>query len=402
MIIPIDRQNDVPRITENGKLVYSEKSDTLYIRTLKEGTKAIGGNTSIVETDPVFQAWLATPPNISIFTNDEGYLTSFSETDPIFSLWQSTYDNHTDWDTAYGWGNHASAGYTPQTRNITINGTTQDLSSDRTWTIATRGLGGSLLFTFDSSTTASDPTSGKLRFNNSTPASITQMYISDTSGEGLNLTDVINNLSTGQQLLIRQQDDATKAIVVEVSSTVTDNGSWFTVPITYKSVGTGGLPNNNKDLAVAKMGGSFSETDPVFTTWLGTNPFSSYLTSATAAATYQPIGSYLTTQKGAFGLTLSGTLTTGSKGYVILPYNCTITKWYITADVSGSIVIDIKKSGVSIVGAGNKPTLSTASNNSASISGWTTSSLVDGDVLEFNVDSVATVTKVTLTIKITI
>lgn len=34
MIIPIDRQNGVPRITENGKIVYSEKSDTLYIRTL--------------------------------------------------------------------------------------------------------------------------------------------------------------------------------------------------------------------------------------------------------------------------------------------------------------------------------------------------------------------------------
>ncbi len=44
MIIQINRQNDVPKITEPGKLVYSEKSDTLFIRTLKEGTKAIGGN----------------------------------------------------------------------------------------------------------------------------------------------------------------------------------------------------------------------------------------------------------------------------------------------------------------------------------------------------------------------
>lgn len=72
MIIQIDRQNDVPKITEPGKLVYSEKSDTLFIRTLKEGTKAIGGNTSIVETDPIFQAWLATPPNLSEFNNDIG------------------------------------------------------------------------------------------------------------------------------------------------------------------------------------------------------------------------------------------------------------------------------------------------------------------------------------------
>ena len=39
----------------------------------------------------------------------EGYLTE--ETDPVFGTWQSTYDNHGNWDTAYGWGNHASAGY---------------------------------------------------------------------------------------------------------------------------------------------------------------------------------------------------------------------------------------------------------------------------------------------------
>ena len=34
--------NDVPRITENGKLVYSEKSDTLYIRNLKRRYKGNG------------------------------------------------------------------------------------------------------------------------------------------------------------------------------------------------------------------------------------------------------------------------------------------------------------------------------------------------------------------------
>ena len=313
MIIPIDRQNDVPRITENGKLVYSEKSDTLYIRTLKEGTKAIGGNTSIVETDPVFTAWLATPPNVSIFTNDAGYLTSFSETDPIFSLWQSNYDNHTDWDTAYGWGNHASAGYLT--------------SYTETDPVFTTWLGTNPFSSYLTSATAAST-------YYPIPVGTTAQYIRG-------------------------------------------NGSLATFPTTVSS-----FTNDSAYITASAL--------------------SPYLTSATAAATYQPIGSYLTTQKGAFGLTLSGTLTTGSKGYVILPYNCTVTKWYITADVSGSIVIDVKKSGVSIVGAGNKPTLSGVSNNSANISGWTTSSLVDGDVLEFNVDSVATVTKVTLTIKITI
>ncbi len=31
--------------------------------------------TSYTETDPIFNAWLATPPNVSVFTNDAGYIT---------------------------------------------------------------------------------------------------------------------------------------------------------------------------------------------------------------------------------------------------------------------------------------------------------------------------------------
>lgn len=43
--------------------------------------------------------------------------------------------NKTNWDTAYGWGNHALAGYVPQGRTITINGVGYDLSANRSWTI---------------------------------------------------------------------------------------------------------------------------------------------------------------------------------------------------------------------------------------------------------------------------
>ena len=41
------------------------------------------------------------------------YLTSYTETDPIYtaSSWYSTTNNATNWNTAYSWGNHASAGY---------------------------------------------------------------------------------------------------------------------------------------------------------------------------------------------------------------------------------------------------------------------------------------------------
>ena len=68
----------------------------------------------LTETDPIFTAWLATSPNISSFTNDVGYLTSFSELDPIFTASPSfsiTNTNITNWNTAYGWGDHQLGGY---------------------------------------------------------------------------------------------------------------------------------------------------------------------------------------------------------------------------------------------------------------------------------------------------
>lgn len=69
------------------------------------------------------------------------------------SAWGTSITNNSaNWNTAYGWGNHASAGYltginssqvttalgfTPVTnaRTITINGTSYDLSANRSWTI---------------------------------------------------------------------------------------------------------------------------------------------------------------------------------------------------------------------------------------------------------------------------
>jgi hypothetical protein len=40
-------------------------------------------------------------------------LQSFTETDPVYtaSSWYTTTNNASNWDTAYGWGNHASVGY---------------------------------------------------------------------------------------------------------------------------------------------------------------------------------------------------------------------------------------------------------------------------------------------------
>jgi len=52
--------------------------------------------------------------NVSLLTNDSGYLTSFTETDPIYSADPAAgilAGDITNWDTAFGWGDHGIVGY---------------------------------------------------------------------------------------------------------------------------------------------------------------------------------------------------------------------------------------------------------------------------------------------------
>jgi len=94
------------------------------------------------------------------------------------------------------------------------------------------------------------------------------------------------------------------------------------------------------------------------------------------------------------------TPTTGSKGFVEVPCNATITRSTILADQSGSAVVDINKSTyagfpptVSICAAA-LPTLSTQQNaQDSTLTGWTTS-LTAGDILLFKLNSVTTCQRV--------
>ncbi len=54
-----------------------------------------------------------TGQNISLFTNDANYITNAGETDQVYtaSSWNTTTNNSTDWDTAFGWGDHGVVGY---------------------------------------------------------------------------------------------------------------------------------------------------------------------------------------------------------------------------------------------------------------------------------------------------
>jgi hypothetical protein len=112
----------------------------------------------------------------------------------------------------------------------------------------------------------------------------------------------------------------------------------------------------------------------------------------------------------AVGITIDGggsAITTGTKGFIRVPYAGTLAEWSIVADQSGSIVIDVWKKANAIpavtetITASDKPTLSSAQiNSSTALTGWTTS-VAANDVFGFKVDSAATVTRVTIVLKLT-
>ena len=101
-------------------------------------------------------------------------------------------------------------------------------------------------------------------------------------------------------------------------------------------------------------------------------------------------------------------ITTGEKGHLEIPFACTIQQVTMLADQSGSIVVDIWKDTYAnfpptvadSITAAAKPTISAAQKfQDSTLTGWTTSTAA-GEILAFNVDSVATITRVTISLKV--
>lgn len=98
----------------------------------------------------------------------------------------------------------------------------------------------------------------------------------------------------------------------------------------------------------------------------------------------------------------------GIRGDIQIPFAGTITSVTLLADQSGSIVIDIWKDTLAnfpptvadTITASAKPTISSDTDSEdTTLTGWTTSISI-GDILRFNVDSVTSITRCTLTLNI--
>ena len=108
-------------------------------------------------------------------------------------------------------------------------------------------------------------------------------------------------------------------------------------------------------------------------------------------------------KSGSFGIAINGgtaVLTTGFKGFLVMPYAGTITSWQIfettSTPISTTTVVDVWKDTYanypptvadSIAGS-EKPTLTAATKNQdTNLTTWVTLTVAAGDVIGFNIDS---------------
>jgi hypothetical protein len=107
-------------------------------------------------------------------------------------------------------------------------------------------------YTFDSSTTASDPGTGKIRFNNATLSSASSMYIDATDDFATNIANYLatidDSTSTikGHFKISRKGLESTFALFT--INTLTDNTGWYTVSCSY--VSGAGTFSNNDDIVI--------------------------------------------------------------------------------------------------------------------------------------------------------
>ncbi len=137
-------------------------------------------------------------------------------------------------------------------------------------------------------------------------------------------------------------------------------------------------------------------------TELGTLPKGSYTNVKTRLENNELVGLVFIIDGGG------SAITTGEKGHIEIPFKCEIQRATMLADQSGSIKVDIWKdtyanfpptNADTITGA-NEPEISAGiKDQDATLTSWT-KTINAGDILAFNVDSVATIERLTIVLKV--
>ena len=219
------------------------------------GIMSGSGATSVVYDDTantiVISSTNTTYTNVSEFTNDSGYITGYTETDPIFIASPSfgiTNTNISNWNTAFGWGDHSTQGYlTSETDSQTLSFglSTGELTISNGNTV---DLDGRYLQSFDITTQtdnkylrsdADDTAGGQITFDNHT-VHLEDLHLNEEVGIVFDIDSdqfnsirydpnlsVLNYYSSGSHVFKNGEDDGYELLVAFGYSTNGGTSSQF-------------------------------------------------------------------------------------------------------------------------------------------------------------------------------
>lgn len=97
---------------------------------------------------------------------------------------------------------------------------------------------------FNNSTVSANPGNKKFGLNTSDLGTATNIFINDTTVSGFDIGTLAGFLTTGNRIYIQEADDSTRAVLYSVTGSATDNGGWWTIPVT-SIANSGSLFQNN-------------------------------------------------------------------------------------------------------------------------------------------------------------
>lgn len=237
--------------------------------------------TSYTETDPVFSAWLATPPNISTFTNDAGYLTS--ETDPVFSAWLSTPPNISTFINDAG---YLTSVATPNLQQVTTVGA----STTNSMVIATTS--GSFVVS-NTGSTVFEKGAGLINSSVFTSGSLVLRNSTAPFASGILLAENI----TGSVPRNIQMPNASGTIALSVNGQTANSLGAITIP-----VGTGTVTGVTATSPITSSGG----TAPNISTSMSTNKLIGRSTAGIGVMEEISVGTGLTLSSGTLSSNVTG------------------------------------------------------------------------------------------------
>lgn len=275
------------------------------------------------------------------------------------------------------------------------------------------GGGVTILYTFSTTTTDSDPGNGNLRLDTVTQNAAGTIRADLLDLNGADVTGVLDSIDDsgsvvrGQIRLVKVND--TSAFIVFAVASVASPSGYRNITVTELSSSAANPFANGDTLALlfSRTGdvGQIGETGATGPT----GPQGATGSPAGATGNTGPTGATGPSGNVSLDVIIDGggvAITTGVKADVEIPFTYTITAARLLADQSGSIVVNIWKdvyanfppTVADKITASAPPTLSSADHSQdTTLTGWTTS-VSSGDILRFNVDSVSTVTRVTLSL----